>query len=370
VLAADGSKAAVDALLAALPTVRDTTTISAIQTSLVDHAEAVTETVLAWKDAHGDVPPAVRDLGDLLVRARVERGFLARKSASGGTGSYPGQFDVLRPDRKRAVEICVDILLDRAAKLPGIHPFGSYQFLVTPTFLIERSELQSMASHAIAELATPDDADVLDTLEGQYVELWRVINPSGAGRPRGIAGRFNRPFEAALSDAILAILARLRPLGAVPAEIATGGDTASFPTTWAEYAAALIEQLAQGYNDTVDDAAALALQLQQFSKAVKLYGSLLRGGRGGSLAAYNLACAYARWSRESRGASEAAQRREAALDAIELAHDKGYPDWTWMLEDRDLDPIRDTDRFRALVARMKAKFDVLPLPVDPSAMGR
>ena len=110
--------------------------------------------------------------------------------------------------------------------------------------------------------------------------------------------------------------------------------------------------------DTDEDAAQLALQIGRFDLAVDIYRRLLRLTSGG-IAHYNLACAYARWSREPRPNDDPDALRERAMDEMEAAHAAGYLDWVWMGEDRDLDPIRDLPRFAALVERMKQSF-VMP----------
>jgi len=349
VLAADGGREALDALLDVLPTVADDlATERAIQRSLVDHAERVTDAVLAYRDDRGEVPASVAVVGAMLVRARVEARFLSRKSASGSTGSYPGQFDLLLPDRRVAVEICLDVLRDRATKVPGVHPVGTYRFLRPPAFLADRLELQSMAIHALAELTVEDDRDVLDALEGTYVELDRVVREDG---------RFARMTEAALADGVLSVLVRRRPAGLVRRELVEPFARRGMVPTWKERAEALITELAGG-SDTISDAAQLALQIGRFDRAVDIYKRALRVSRGG-ITHYNLACAYARWSREPRPNDDPDALRERAMEEIELANAAGYLDWVWMGEDRDLDPIRSHPRFGALVERMKRAF-VMP----------
>lgn len=354
VLAADGTAEALDALLDVLPTVKDLATERSVQRSLVDHAEHVTDAVLAYRDDHGKVPPSVATVAALLVRARVEARFLSRKSASGSTGSYPGQFDVLKPDRRRAVEICRDILRDRAAKVPGVFPVGTYAFLRPPPFLADRDELQSMAVHALAELTVEEDRDILDELEETYVDFYL--------RGRAIERRQQRrDVESVLADGILAVLVRRRPAGPVRREVLDDAYRRRFPPTWKEQALAVIDAL-RSDPGTDDDAAQLALQIGRFDLAVDIYRRLLRL-RSGGIPHYNLACAYARWSREPRPNDDPVALRERAMDEMEAAHAAGYLDWVWMSEDRDLDPIRDMPRFAALVERMKQSF-VMPKKPD------
>ena len=358
VLAADGSKASIDALLRALPATDDSATAMAIEQSLVDHAEEVGPVVKAWRDPSGRLPPRIAELAALLQRARIESLFLSRKSKSGGTGSYPGQFDVLRADRKDAIEICLAILTDRAFKLPGTFlPLGAYQWLRAPPFVVERSELRGMAVNAIAELATAGDAGVIERLEGYHDALEREIaleERRADLRRRLFFGGNAAIVQKALLDSVIATLARLRP------------------DPWHDRAVERIAELEREFSQT-DDAAALALRLGDYGRAERLYFKLRRSGET-ALASYNLACAYARWALEiERGGGAKSDRSPAdlrgrALTALETAVDAGYPDWEWMTQDRDLDPIHDDPRFAVLVERMKAPFRLKPMPQDPSAV--
>ena len=56
---------------------------------------------------------------------------------------------------------------------------------------------------------------------------------------------------------------------------------------------------------------------------------------------YNLACSLA-----------LLQRGGEALDALESAIDLGYDDASYMLEDPDLESVKQTERFQLLVARI------------------
>jgi adenylate cyclase len=56
---------------------------------------------------------------------------------------------------------------------------------------------------------------------------------------------------------------------------------------------------------------------------------------------YNLACMYARLG-----------NNEEALKHLESAIDKGYGHKDWIEHDSDLDPIRESARFKALLEAM------------------
>ena len=67
---------------------------------------------------------------------------------------------------------------------------------------------------------------------------------------------------------------------------------------------------------------------------------------------YNLACAYAQWSEEFQG-RERETRRQRALAHLSKAVENQWSDIGWMDEDRDLEPIRDTDVYRHLAAKVR-----------------
>src|SRR5207302_886475 len=103
-------------------------------------------------------------------------------------------------------------------------------------------------------------------------------------------------------DEVMADLAKLRP----------DGDAPDGRSTWLERARLEVGALVRDADglDMEQDAPQLALQLDDYDTAVTLYE---RGfGAGGSIASYNLACAYARWSRESPRRGDAEFRRRKA----------------------------------------------------------
>jgi len=157
-----------------------------------------------------------------------------------------------------------------------------------------------------------------------------------------------------LRNAVLAALARLRPNDP--------GPDASWRAqkTWLGFANVEVRRLSQR-RDTLDDAAILAMQLGQYPKAVRLYERLASANEG-AIPHYNLACAYARASRDAHPDDARELLRAEAVRSITRAVESGYLDWVWMNEDRDLDPIRDDPQFHRLVEKMKASF--LPKPVD------
>lgn len=354
VLAADGSSELLALALEAWRTGGDALAARARSALLVD-PEATRRALAAWdsrpatSEQASTQPPERRTLtaiSALLDRGEVERLFLARKSRSGGTGSYPGQYAELRPYRAIALEVCFHIVTDRAMRLPGTSAVGGYRFVRPPTQVLDVWEVRSMALSAILDLATADDVGLVQRLDDYHTEL----DSRDAGNGDWGDGDIERK---ALMDDLLATLCRLAP------------DT---------YTDALRERVWQletrGGSLERREAAALALRAGWYAKAIELYTAQLAWSVAAAHDHYNLACAYASWALESSPAARVT-RLNLALQHLELAVAKRWTDIAWMEQDKDLDPIRDTPRYRALKARIEAFIaGDQPLPELPAPRRR
>ena len=98
------------------------------------------------------------------------------------------------------------------------------------------------------------------------------------------------------------------------------------------------------------DAAGLMLHAGLYDEAVSLYtsGGMLLLSRSPAFDHYNLACAYASWSLEPGDEDPQVLRDQALLHLTECVKQQ-WTDIAWMELDRDLDPIRDTPTYRALL---------------------
>ncbi len=79
---------------------------------------------------------------------------------------------------------------------------------------------------------------------------------------------------------------------------------------------------------------------------------------GDALALYNAACVYAvaAGQKDSAGGPEAAEARaRRAVELLRQAMAAGYKDLLWLVEDNDLDAVRDREDFRKLLADLEAK---------------
>ena len=357
VLASDGSKECLDLLLSVLVGSEDPALAGAIRRALVAHAETISESVETYRDAKGQVPRRVEEVSDLLRRARIEAAFLSKKSRSGSTGYYRGQFEALKSDREYALHILIHIVQDRAFKLPSEFPAGSYQYLRPPRFLVEVGEIRGLAANAIAELMVKEDAWLVKELGRYYVELKEEADRKFAEnlRQRRRKRFFFASEEDVLLDVVLTILVRL-------------GDVDG--AIWSDTADARMSDLTD--RSLGDEVASMLLRMGRFQEAIATYRAEIRSGLSATLSYYNMACAYATWSLEVGKADPraASDKRREGMRNLAWSVEHGYVDWPWMEQDRDLDALRQEPDYAKILARLKAEF-VLPgepLPGTTPAM--
>lgn len=294
-----------------------------------------------------DATPGARALADLealLERDLVESTFLSRRSRSGGTGSYRGQFDVLKPWRETALTVCLHILRDWDLRLPGTYAAGGFRWLRPVQDVLDPWDARDLALTALGDLAQPGDRDLIARLE-DYAQFLEAL-PSGYD---------DGPFEAepergAFYEGVLALLSRLAP------------------QRWsARVRRRVLDLWGSGFSVNRETAAMLALKAGWYEEAVRYYQRLILSRDNTSPAThhYNLACAICQWSLEP-GRNDPARLRERALDELTRAVEEGWLDLPWMQEDGDLHPIRSSPRFRALEERMRRALQ-LPAPPEPAA---
>jgi hypothetical protein len=373
VLSTDDADATLSLLLEEFERTDDVAVSRAVLQGLAARADAIRARVAARPRPPGRAGQRLDALADLLDRARIERLFLSRKSRSGATGYYRGQFEVLRAsrdDRELSLRVCLAVLRDRPiegrGRLPGVFPAGGYQFLIEKPPSAYSTEYRTLAANAVGELATADDAAALADLSTAYQELREVIAEHERYRkskhkplPLGLS----EPEEDLL-DAVIATLARLTPDAESPDGV-----------SWRDVKDLRIDVLVSRY--VHDGAAALHLRMREYRSAIRLYQAEIdqRGSR--AIPSYNIACAYSMWARDlSADGEERAARaqREMALAALKESVDAGYSDWPWMEQDRDLDAIRGDPRYARMLAKLKESFippsdsgpPVFPFPTPPS----
>jgi hypothetical protein len=327
-------------LLDALTSAKDPATGSALRLALIEHAAETTAIVGQALAGVASPPPALVQLQDLLARARLEALFISRKSKSGGTGSYPGQYDVLRVDRKRALELCLAILANEDLHRPGVYPIGSFRFLRPPEIRISEEEVREMAANAIAELCEPGDTGVIERLKQIHDGFEAELPNVNSMRPQ-----VAQIIALGLDDIVLPTLVSLGAL----------------ETFWIDRRVTYHRRRGE-----YDDAAHLRMRMKEFREAVALFQAQTELTGRMVISYYNLACAYARWSAEKDLPEDRADRlRKLAVEALSESVDHGYPDWPWMEEDKDLEAIRDDPGYRRLVADLRRKYP--PLVRNPAS---
>ena len=292
---------------------------------------------------------------ELLERDAVERLFLSRKSKSGGTGVYRGQYEVLRAHREKALEVCLHVFMDQALRLPGTSAVGGYRFLRPLRDVVDAWEIRQMALFAISDLATPEDAKIIRALDA-YLEELRDLpdSPPGPGWAAfGDRPPANwRPEKDYLFDDLLVTLYRLAP-----------GDYRN-DLDWRLRFRDV--RARQGWTSETNAAISMRLRAGMYKAAAEGYTRLLWSSESRAADYYNLACTYALWSLEPGEESPERLRRDA-LTALRSAVDEQWTDIGWLEQDRDLDPIRDTPEFKALVERIRAIISSdKPVPRGPS----
>lgn len=343
VLAADASLPAIRALLERMEAGDEALAVR-IRLLLAQGAQTAGRVLEAWtqdptlgQGADGEQSERARLLERLLRRAEAERLFVTRKSKTGGTGSYRGQYEVLRPYRKEALEVCAGILTDRAVPIPGVYTAGTYTFLRPPPIHVRTNELIGMAAHAFSELARSTDFRQLLTLSSHLQALWNEFE--------GLSPFYEHVRYADVLSQYADLLVALYLV--TPDKF---GPRLDLFLEQLQYDSSWQRALGTSYHPIV------LLRIGRHEKAVWELELLLRRDEVTSSASahYNLACAYAQWGNELEGGARAA-RLHSALDHLEQAVEHQWLDIGWMDQDRDLEPIRDTDRYRELAKRVHAE---------------
>jgi hypothetical protein len=342
VLAADGSQDAVRAVLGLLAQA-DGPLAARIGVLLARNpsAHASLAALRAAGDPVAKPSPRLRDVEALVLRAAVESLFVSRKSKTGYTGYYRGQYARLAVAEYRsdAIQLCLHLLQDRAMEVPGLHTAGGFEFLAIPREGIDFDEVRGMAANAIVELAdgAPEMGRTIAALDAVYRESEARL----ARLERDGADRQARIEESLLRIDVLLALYLLRPV------------------RYREDMESLLDELRTEYGLLSQQRslyAQVVLRVGRYEDAVKAYEAVLgHGDRDVNYAHshYNIACAYASWSL-APGDEDPARLRREAMRNLELAVIKGrWSDVGWMNEDRDLDPIREMPEYKALLERIR-----------------
>ncbi len=312
----------------------------------------------------------------LIQRLEIEGIFVSRKSRSGGTGYYKGQYEELARDGRRelALEIVLAIALDEALPVPGQFTSGAYQFL--RPLAAEIGELRGMAINAVAELATSDDTAVIDRLERRRLRLLQEWHE----RYEWLVENFDDYW---MQDARAKAWEDKQMLwedgvGEYADVVACLYSVAG--SSYTRRVREFIERMERFEFDTSRPRPLMSRALKSsilirvgwYEEAIAAYRSALRTTASSRvLAYYNMACAYANWSllEDENGTGLGDARRDQALTALEQSVSLGWSDLDWMRQDRDLDPLRSSLRYRAVEQIVLKRLDLPPLPDLPPPPG-
>jgi len=113
---------------------------------------------------------------------------------------------------------------------------------------------------------------------------------------------------------------------------------------WAAAAAAYQQYVKQSPNDPVawHRLGTSQIYLRQLPEAIKSLEQAIKVGSGAAPDFYNLACAFA-----------LSGEKEKALDSLEKAINAGFTDRQQYVTDSDLDSLRETERFKDLMKRLR-----------------
>jgi hypothetical protein len=348
ILVADASKPAIRALLEAM-NAGDSRLAMWIRTRLARSERATRKVLEAWaedpsleQDASGGISERTRALEALLRRAEAERIFISRKSKTGSTGSYRGQYDLLRPYREEALDVCVGLVTDTAIREPGVVRIGNFEFLRPPPVHVDMDELKSMAAHAFSELARPTDLAHLHEMHRHLDELKERLDRYFPG---------SNEFRVKLDEYadLLVALYLVKP------------------ERYRNLMELFLQQISYGgmWRRALIDGSTfrplILLRIGRYEEAVREFEGLQLMSVSKAGTHYNLACAYAQWAEHTEEPRARARRLRDALRHLEIAVENQWSDIGWMEEDLDLAPIRDTPKFKELVRRVRRQ---LALPED------
>lgn len=98
------------------------------------------------------------------------------------------------------------------------------------------------------------------------------------------------------------------------------------------------------YTEVIEILGGLYTKTGRIADGLKMDRKLVRLLPNNATAHYNLACSLA-----------LSKRTTAALNALRKAVELGYDDIDWMVQDPDLESLKDIPQFQKLVARLETK---------------
>ena len=102
--------------------------------------------------------------------------------------------------------------------------------------------------------------------------------------------------------------------------------------------------LQPGLTDAINNLAGIYIIKGDHDKALQMYMNMIDREPDNFVAYYNLACMYARQSKV-----------DESINWLEQAVKRGFNDWDVLKTDKDLENIKDSSYFKALLHRSKAR---------------
>jgi ketosteroid isomerase-like protein len=214
---------------------------------------------------------------------------------------------------------------------------------------VGKSAWQAWASQQTMSLSgEPIKADVSQSGDLGYV--YGSYELSGTKPEKGY---FARVWKRNASGAWQIVMDTVNPIppGSQPPPSSASSATELTQKAEAHYSAQQWPEAAAAYQEIVkqtpDDPIAWhrlgtsQIYLKNYSEAIKSLEHAIKVGGSGPLDFYNLACAYALTG-----------EKEKALDNLELAAATGFTNRQQYESDTDLNSLRDTDRFKALLKKL------------------
>ncbi len=176
------------------------------------------------------------------------------------------------------------------------------------------------------------------TEKGYFARVWkRDAKGQGRGQWRIVMDVVNPiPQEARPQPS--------QPSAASPNALAQKAQEHYLGQEWADAAAAYQQLVKVNPNDPVawHRLGTSQIYLKQYAEAIKSLEQAIKVGGSGALDFYNLACAYAM-----------SGQKEKALDNLEEAIGAGFTDRQQYETDSDLDSLREIERFKKLLKRLR-----------------
>jgi len=289
----------------------------------------------------------------LRLRWRVEAELVRLKSPAGSTGHYTGQFSGFAKFGPGVIDIFFDILQDRAVPLPGEAGSGPFESIHPEMVRYDKMELRDLVACGFGEMTTRRDLATVRRILKLFKRYWSLDEEGGFDfehnslAPNLAYSLFDLGVRSETrTDKRWASILRAHGLARAPHDIYISKlvhDSKGYSYT----ALRALWQLGYAY-----------IRVGQHALGESYYKRILampaESGVSRHLAAYNLACNFSMRARQDPRRRQYYKR--LAIYYLQEAVRLELWDWGWMEADGDLDFIRATPEYKAILAALKAKY--------------